>query len=132
MGVSAFDSGSAKIRKQMIPFLEKIGSVLLGTPDDIIVAGHTDNVPLKGGPYKSNLGLSIARAASVAEYLLNICSVDPERLSTMGFGEYRPLKPNDTLEGRRKNRRVEIILKTPSKKRKFGSAIEPKGEEGLD
>jgi chemotaxis protein MotB len=52
----------------------------------------------------------MARAGSVAEYLLRTTSIDPTRLSTMGFGEYRPLASNDTAQGRRKNRRVEIIV----------------------
>jgi chemotaxis protein MotB len=56
------------------------------------------------------LGLSMARAGSVAEYLLRTTSIDPKRLSTMGFGEYRPLASNDTAQGRQKNRRVEIIV----------------------
>ena len=80
------------------------------TKGEIIIAGHTDNVPLIGGQFKSNLGLSMARAGSVAEYLLKSTSIDPKRLSTMGFGEYRPLASNDTEAGRQKNRRVEIIV----------------------
>jgi chemotaxis protein MotB len=52
----------------------------------------------------------MARAGSVAEYLLRTTAVDPKKLSTMGFGEFRPLTSNDTAQGRRKNRRVEIIV----------------------
>jgi chemotaxis protein MotB len=52
----------------------------------------------------------MARAGSVAEYLLRTTSIDPKRLSTMGFGEYRPLASNDTAHERQKNRRVEIIV----------------------
>jgi len=54
--------------------------------------------------------LSMARAGSVAEHLLRTSAIDPKRLSTMGFGEYRPLASNDSVRGRRKNRRVEIIV----------------------
>jgi chemotaxis protein MotB len=84
--------------------------VLSQTKGEIIIAGHTDNVPLSGGLFGSNLGLSMARAGSVAEYLLRTTSIDPQILSTMGFGEYRPLASNDTTQGRQKNRRVEIIV----------------------
>jgi len=110
MGETTFDLGKAKIRPQMLPLLVKIGNLLKGTRGEIIIAGHTDNLPLRGGPYKSNLGLSMARAASVADFFLKKASIDPERISTMGFGEHRPLATNDTKKGREKNRRVEIIL----------------------
>ncbi len=110
MGEATFDTGRAILRKNFAPLLLKIGEVLGKTKGEIIIAGHTDNVPLNGGRYRSNLGLSMARAGSVAEYLLKSTSIDPKRLSTMGFGEYRPLESNDTEQGRQKNRRVEIIV----------------------
>ncbi len=113
MGETAFDSGKADIKEQMAPLLLKIGSVLAETKGDIIIAGHTDNVPLNGGPYGSNLKLSIARAATVAEFLLAKAAISPGRLSTMGFGKYRPMESNDSAEGRKRNRRVEIILRAP-------------------
>lgn len=110
MGETTFDLGKAGIRPRMIPLIAKIGELLNRVRGDIIIAGHTDNLPLRGGPYKSNLGLSMARAATVADFLLKKSSIEPKRLSTMGFGEHRPLATNDTLKGREKNRRVEIIL----------------------
>jgi chemotaxis protein MotB len=110
MGEATFNTGQSKLRKEFEPLLLKIGEVLSKTKGEIIIAGHTDNVPLIGGQYRSNLGLSMARAGTVAEYLLKSTSIDPKRLSTMGFGEYRPLASNDTARGRKKNRRVEIIV----------------------
>jgi chemotaxis protein MotB len=110
MGESTFDSGRAEIRQAMLPVLLKVATVLNERPNDIIVAGHTDNVPIKSGRFHNNLDLSIARAASVANFLLERCGVLPSRISTMGFGQYRPLATNATAEGRQKNRRVEIIL----------------------
>jgi len=110
MGEATFDTGRADLRSEFIPLLRKIGEVLGKTKAEIIIAGHTDNVPLSSGPFGSNLGLSMARAGSVAEFLLSKKNIDPRKLSTMGFGEYRPLASNDTAEGRRKNRRVEIIV----------------------
>jgi chemotaxis protein MotB len=110
MGETTFDLGKAEIRPQMIPLLSKIGKLLSQIRGDIIIAGHTDTLPIRGGPFKSNLGLSMARAATVADFLLKQSSVEPERLSTMGFGEHRPLASNDTPKGREKNRRVEIIV----------------------
>jgi chemotaxis protein MotB len=112
MGESTFDSGSADIRRQTLPLLIKIGQIIAKAEKDIVIAGHTDNVPIHRGhgPYTSNLRLSIARAAAVAELLLANAKIDPARLSTMGFGEYRPIADNGTAEGRQKNRRVEIIV----------------------
>jgi len=110
LGEATFDTGQAQLKQDFMPLLLKIGEVLSKTEGEIIIAGHTDNVPVSGGPYKSNLGLSMARAGSVAEYLLKSTAIKPQRLSTMGFGEYRPLASNDTEEGRQKNRRVEIIV----------------------
>lgn len=110
MGETAFDSGKAEIKKQMIPLLLKIGHGLKQTTGNIVVSGHTDNVPVKGGRYQSNLKLSMARAATVAEFLLKRSAIDPMRIATMGFGKYRPIESNETPEGRKRNRRVEIVL----------------------
>ena len=110
MGETTFDTGKAELHPAFNPLLKKIGAVLSQTKGELIIAGHTDNVPLSGGLFGSNLGLSMARAGSVAEFLLRTTSIDPKRLSTMGFGEYRPLASNETSQGRRKNRRVEIIV----------------------
>lgn len=115
MGETAFDSGRAEIRPQMIPLLQKIGEALADAPGDVVIAGHTDNVPVLGGPYRSNLKLSTARAAAVAEYLLQHAEIAPQRVATMGFGKYRPFDTNATLAGRRRNRRVEIVLRQPEK-----------------
>jgi chemotaxis protein MotB len=91
----------------------RIGQILAKTTHGgIIIAGHTDNVPVRGGAFKTNLKLSIARAASVAQFLLDHTAIDPKRVSTMGFGKYRPIADNRTAAGRRKNRRVEIIVGT--------------------
>jgi chemotaxis protein MotB len=113
MGETAFDSGKADIKAQMVPLLLKIGSVLADGKGEVIIAGHTDNVPVHRGPYGSNLKLSIARAATVAEFLLAKSAIPASRVSTMGFGKYRPIDSNDTDEGRKRNRRVEIILRAP-------------------
>jgi chemotaxis protein MotB len=113
MGETTFDSGKAGIKAQMVPLLLKIGSVLADGKGEVIIAGHTDNVPVYGGPYGSNLKLSIARAATVAEFLLAKSAIPASRVSTMGFGKYRPIESNDTDEGRKRNRRVEIILRAP-------------------
>jgi chemotaxis protein MotB len=110
MGESTFDSGRDEIRDQLKPLLVNMAKVLEKERSDIIVAGHTDNMPVHSGPFKTNLRLSIARAAAVADFILANSSIDPKRISTMGFGEFRPIESNATERGREKNRRVEIIL----------------------
>lgn len=110
MGESTFDSGKAEIRQQLKPLLRRIADKLHGTPGDIMIAGHTDNIPVRGGPFKTNLRLSTARASAVAEYFIGNARIDPRRVATMGFGQYRPIDTNDTPAGRQKNRRVEIII----------------------
>lgn len=110
LGETTFESGKAEIRPEMAPFLEKVGLVLKKTQGDVVIAGHTDNVPLRGGPYGNNLRLSLARSAAVAEFFIDRGLLAPDRVVTMGFGEYRPSHNNQTEAGREKNRRVEIVL----------------------
>ncbi|RJQ84822.1 MAG: type VI secretion system protein TssL [Desulfobacteraceae bacterium] len=110
MGESTFDSGRDEIREKLKPLLGNLAKVLEKADGDVIISGHTDNVPVRSGPFKSNLRLSIARAAAVADYMLVNSRIDPKRVSTMGFGEYRPIESNITERGREMNRRVEIIL----------------------
>ncbi len=110
MGESTFDSGKADIRPQLKPLLKKVGDILNTSVGDISIAGHTDNVPILRGPFRTNLRLSAARASAVAEFMISETHIDPRRISTMGFGEYRPIESNDTVIGRQRNRRVEIIL----------------------
>lgn len=107
-----FDSGKAKLKRDAYPVLRKIASVLNeNVPGrDIGVEGHTDSTPIKHSNWKSNWELSSARATNVLHYLIDECSVKPERLSAIGYGEFRPIDSNETRAGRAKNRRVEIII----------------------
>jgi chemotaxis protein MotB len=111
MGETTFDLGRADIKPAMEPVLIRIGEMLEKSKGDILIAGHTDNVPVSG-KYRSNLELSLERARAVTEFLLAHTNLDPKRIATMGYGEFRPIAPNDSPEGRQKNRRVEIILTT--------------------
>lgn len=107
-----FDSGKAKLKTGAKDVLSKIASVINeAAPDrDIGVEGHTDNIPIKHSGWKSNWELSTARATSVLHYLIDDCGISPQKLSAIGYGEYRPIDTNDTKEGRGQNRRVEIII----------------------
>jgi|Deesub1362B_J571_1020462.scaffolds.fasta_scaffold00125_41 chemotaxis protein MotB len=105
-----FESGSAEIKDECKPILSAVASIIKRTKNDIVIEGHTDNVPIRNAKYSSNWELSVARATSVLMYLLKDKSIDPSRFSVAGYGQYRPVAPNTTAEGRAKNRRVEIIF----------------------
>jgi chemotaxis protein MotB len=88
-----------------------LAGVLDKNPDiDILVEGHTDNVPIKTSVYKDNWDLSVARATSIVRILTNDYKIAPTRMTASGKGEYFPKADNETPEGRAKNRRTEIIL----------------------
>jgi chemotaxis protein MotB len=105
-----FDSGKAKIRQEAMPTLDKISNVLNESVPltGIGIEGHTDNQPIQYSGWKSNWELSTARALSVLHYLVDDRSIAPQRVSAIGYGEYRPVAPNETKEGRQENRRVEM------------------------
>lgn len=107
-----FDSGKADIRALAKPTLEKVTEVLNKDVADskVAIEGHTDTIPIKYSAWKSNWELSSARALAVLHYFAEEGTVAPERLSANGYGEYRPVTPNDTVEGRQQNRRVEIVI----------------------
>ncbi|NPA48998.1 MAG: OmpA family protein [Thermodesulfobacteria bacterium] len=110
-----FPKGSAELTPRAKQVLFKVGEVLELFDGEIVVAGHTDNIPVRGR-YRSNWELSAARAVTVVEFFLQHKFVLPRQLAAVGYGPSRPLYPNDTEEHRAANRRVEIILlqqKTP-------------------
>lgn len=111
-GYFLFDSGQAELKKGADVVLDKAAGVLMKFKDsDIVIEGHTDNVPQTNTlKYKNNLWLSGARAMTVLEYLTEVEHMDPKRLSASGKGEYEPIASNKTAEGRQKNRRVEIKI----------------------
>lgn len=107
-----FDSGKAEIRPEAYPILDKVANILNSKveQENIGIEGHTDNQPIKYSSWKSNWELSTARANSVLHYLVAKKGVRPERVSSTGYGEHRPIASNNTKEGRQKNRRVEVIV----------------------
>lgn len=105
-----FDSGRADLRPEGIQLLDRLEPVLAGLPNPIRVEGHTDSVPINTYRYPSNWELSGARAGAVIRYLLSAGNIEPERFSIAGYAEYRPVATNQTAEGRRQNRRVDIVL----------------------
>jgi chemotaxis protein MotB len=109
-----FPSGSAEVGKKGKAVLDKVVTILKDVKDKRIeVDGHTDNVPIVSSLKKrfpTNWELSTARATEVVRYLQETGGIDPHLLSATGFAEYMPVAPNDTDEGKHKNRRIEIVL----------------------
>lgn len=105
-----FKSGKADLEQNAIEILNALGKVLSGMDNQVIVEGHTDNIPIKSGDYLTNWELSAARANSVADYLSQKFSIPHKRLVSAAYGEYKPIASNDTAEGRGKNRRIEILV----------------------
>jgi chemotaxis protein MotB len=106
-----FNPGEAEIKPTTYRILDLIATVLGGVSNDILIMGHTDSEPSRNKGYSSNWELSLYRALNVHHYLAKKSGLSPERFGVGGYGDLRPIYPNNTLEGREKNRRVEIILK---------------------
>ncbi len=104
-----FASGSATLSDSASGTLEELANSIKLIEGVVIVEGHTDNVPIRAGRYKSNWELSSARAYSVISELSKQ-GVASERLAAWGFGENRPLVDNDTPEHRNENRRIEVVV----------------------
>lgn len=106
-----FKSGSSAVEEKGKKALKLLGEVLDKNLDiDILVEGHTDNLPIRTSLYKDNWDLSVARATSIVRILTNEYKIAPTRMTASGKGEYFPKSDNETAEGRARNRRTEIIL----------------------
>ena len=106
-----FDSGKADVKRNVFPLLDSISEILEPIPNDILIMGHTDNMPMRSNRYQSNWELSLYRALNVHNYFVESKRLPPKRFAVGGYGDLRPRVPNDTREDRLKNRRVEIIIK---------------------
>lgn len=106
-----FKSGSADISGQDLKTATEIaGLLILNPPRNIIISGHTDNVPIGSSRYESNWELSVMRAVNFMKIILDDDNLDPRWFSAKGFGEFQPIASNDTSEGKARNRRVEILI----------------------
>ena len=112
-----FKSGSAKIRSESKALLVKFSNLLRRYANrEVQVQGHTDNVQISdrlAERWETNWELSAARATRVLRYFVEVGNLDPRRVSGAGMGEFRPIADNDTREGRRTNRRIEIVIFPP-------------------
>jgi chemotaxis protein MotB len=106
-----FPSGSADVRPEDLHTASEISELLvMSPPRNIIISGHTDDIPISNPQYESNWELSVMRAINFMKVVLKNENLDPAWFSAKGFGEFQPVASNDTNEGRAKNRRVEILI----------------------
>lgn len=106
-----FSPGKAEIRPEYLPLADDLSELLVfDPPRHIVVTGHTDDVPMNNAEFGSNWELSVMRAVNFLKLMVRNVDVDPLLFSAKGYGEYQPIASNDTVEGRNKNRRVEILI----------------------
>jgi len=108
--VGLFDSGEAHLLPGAEPTLAHIGQVLAERGFDFRVEGHTDDMPIHTPAFRSNWELSTARATEVVSVLISKYRFDPSKISVGGYAQYRPIAENATEEGRRKNRRIDLVI----------------------
>lgn len=105
-----FDSGRAEIRQEAQTLLQKVAGIIAEVPNQIIVEGHTDNVPINTAQFPSNWELSVTRAVRVVRFFSEQQKLPAKRFIASGYGEYQPVATNLTVAGRAQNRRVNIII----------------------
>jgi chemotaxis protein MotB len=111
--VGFFESGSATLRANSMDTFDRIGSVLSSISSNLRIEGHTDTVPIHTSQFQSNWELSTARATEIIQLFLGREHIGPGRLSAAGYAEYHPIADNSTEDGRRLNRRVDIVIIAP-------------------
>ncbi|MDH7576755.1 MAG: OmpA family protein [Bacillota bacterium] len=104
-----FDPGKAVLKPEAERALKVVAAFLRQIPNQVRIEGHTCDLPIKTRLYPSNWELSTARATTVIQYFISL-GIPGERLSAVGYGEYRPVAPNTSEEKRRQNRRVDILI----------------------
>ncbi|GKV57146.1 motility protein B [Sporosarcina sp. NCCP-2222] len=106
-----FETGKATISPQYESLAKDIGDLLVfEKPRQIVITGHSDNIPIHTSEFDSNWDLSSMRAYNFLKILVRDSNLDPRLFSTKGYGEFQPIASNDTPEGRSKNRRVEVLI----------------------
>lgn len=105
-----FPSGSANLNENSKVVLTKLANIIKVLPNDIRVEGHTDNIPISNNEYPSNWHLSVNRALNTAYYLIKDVDISADKVSIVGYSEYKPIAGNESVEGRALNRRVDIVI----------------------
>lgn len=109
----AVGSGSATVQPSARNALDRLGALLATRTENLRIEGHTDNVPIHNTRFASNWELSTSRASEVLRIFVLQYKMDAARLAIAGYAEFHPAAPNDTPEGRARNRRVDIVILNP-------------------
>ncbi len=112
-GQLLFTSGGDQLSPESFVFLKEIAKLAEEFPYRVSVEGHTDTLPIKSARFPTNWHLASGRAIAVLRYFAEVEAIDPGRLAAVGYGDTRPLRDNDTAEGRAENRRVEFVFHRP-------------------
>ncbi len=107
-----FPSGSDEILAEGLVALSKVADILRVSNRKLVIEGHTDNIPIKGARFRSNWDLAAARATKIVRYLIAKEGIAPSRLVAVSYADQKPQAPNDTEEGRAKNRRIDVLIVT--------------------
>lgn len=110
MNTVLFEPGSTRIKSEAISTLVDIGKIAKTLDNYIRIEGNTDDVPMNTPQIPSNWELSVLRSTEVLKLLIEESGISPEKISAVGYGEYRPSYPNTSAENRSKNRKVDIVL----------------------
>ncbi len=105
-----FYRAQAELKPEAWSLLEELADLLREIPSNVLVEGHTCNLPISTAEFPSNWELSAMRAVTVVRYLVEEEGLEPEQLQAIGYGEHHPVASNETEEGRERNRRVTIVI----------------------
>lgn len=105
-----FDSGKADLKKNSQKVLNMVTKIIEDVPNDVLIEGNTDDIPMYNEKFQSNWELSTARAVSVVKYFVSVKKLNPTRFAVKGYGEYNPLVKNNSAKNRAINRRVDILI----------------------
>jgi chemotaxis protein MotB len=123
--IGFYESGSANIRPSSKEAIDRLTSVLRAHMEGLRIEGHSDNQPIHNARFDSNWELSTARAADLVKLLITQYHFDPYRLSASGYAEFHPVSPNNTPEGRARNRRVDVVILNPPQPERVTPDISP-------
>jgi len=112
MESALFKEGSARLEPRAVDVLDLVAEHIKGLPNHIRIEGHTDDRPISTSIYPSNWELSSARATEVVRYFAENHMIPPDRVSALGYSKYRPVRPNNSIENRALNRRVDVVILT--------------------
>lgn len=123
--IGFYESGSASLRPSSKEAIDRLAAVLQAHTEALRIEGHSDNQPIHNARFDSNWELSTSRATDLVKLLITHYHFDPSRLAAAGYAEYHPVSPNDTPEGRARNRRVDVVILNPPQRERIAPDVSP-------